>query len=187
MSEPMGGTIATTPTARNEIFTLLSNERRQYVVRALQELDPPVELGELAEYIAAYEQDKPVARITSEERRRVYTSLQQVHLDKLEDADVIECDRKEISPTERLEELEFYLEAVPEDEIPWAEYYLGLSGVGAAVVAAGWIGIYPDALSGYVWATLVVAVFGVSALAHTYTRRRESVHITDWFDGENNE
>jgi len=90
----------------------------------MQELSMPIELGDLAEHVAAWELEKDVAAITSTERRRVYTSLQQTHLDKLEEAEIIECDRKTIKPTERLEDLEFYLEVVPEDEIPWAQYYL---------------------------------------------------------------
>jgi len=125
-------------TRRADAFSLLSNPRRRYAVRACQQLETPVELGELAEYIAAEECDKSISEITGEERRRVYTSLQQVHIDKLEDAGVIECERKTITPTEKLEELEFYLEVVPGDEIPWAEYYLGLSAVAGALVAAAW-------------------------------------------------
>jgi hypothetical protein len=150
----------------------LSNERRRYAVRACQELETPVELGELAEYIAAEEYGKQISEITGEERRRVYTSLQQVHIDKLEDAGVIECERKTITPTEKLEELEFYLEVVPGDEIPWAEYYLGLAGVTAAAVAAGWFGVYPDAVTGYAWASIVVALFALSAGVHYFQTKR---------------
>ncbi|ESS10477.1 MAG: hypothetical protein A07HR60_02492, partial [uncultured archaeon A07HR60] len=71
-----------------DVFTLLSNERRRGVVRALQELEPPVDLGDLAEWIAARENEKTVPELTSEERRRVYSALQQRHLDHLEEADI---------------------------------------------------------------------------------------------------
>jgi len=141
-------------------------------VRACQQLETPIELGELAEYVAAEECDKEKSAITGEERRRVYTSLQQVHIDKLEEAGVIECERKTITPTERLEELEFYLEVVPGDEIPWAQYYLGLSGVAAALVASAWFGVYPDALTGYFWAAVTVTVFVVSAGVHYWQTKR---------------
>ena len=115
----MATTTPTTP-SRGDVFSLLSNQRRRYAVRACQELETPVELGELAEYVAARECEKPVEQITSEERRRVYSSLQQRHLDKLEAAGVIELERKTITPTQAIEDLEFYLEVVPENEIPWA-------------------------------------------------------------------
>src|SRR6056297_517739 len=100
--------------SHDDVFTILSNERRRHTVRAMQELSMPIELGDLAEHVAAWELEKDVSAITSTERRRVYTSLQQTHLDKLEEAGIIECDRKTIEPTERLEDLEFYLEVVPE-------------------------------------------------------------------------
>jgi len=77
--------------SQGDVFSLLSNQRRRYAVRACQELETPIELGELAEHVAARECEKPISRITSEERRRVYSSLQQVHIDKLEDAGVITC------------------------------------------------------------------------------------------------
>lgn len=67
-----------------DVFELLSNQRRRYTVRALQDLEPPIEVGDLAEYIAAEENDTTVQALSSEERRRVYTSLQQTHLDRLE-------------------------------------------------------------------------------------------------------
>ena len=132
----------------------------------------PIELGELAEYIAAEECGKSISEITGEERRRVYTSLQQVHIDKLEDAGVIECERKTITPTQKLDELEFYLEVVPGGEIPWAEYYLGLSGVAAALVAAAWFGVYPGVVPAFGWAALVVGLFAVSAGVHYYQTKR---------------
>jgi hypothetical protein len=158
-----------------DVFSLLSNQRRRYAVQACQHLDTPIELGELAEYVAAEECGKSISEITSEERRRVYTSLQQVHIDKLEEAGVIECDRKTIEPTERLEELEFYLEVVPGDEIPWAEYYLGLSGVAAVVTAGAWAGIYPDAVPAVALLALVVGVFAVSAGMHYVQTKRHKL------------
>ncbi len=164
-------------TNREDVFSLLSNQRRRYAVRACQQLETPIELGELAEYVAAEECDKSTSEITGEERRRVYTSLQQVHIDKLEEANVIECERKTIEPTERLEELEFYLEVVPGDEIPWAQYYLGLSGVAGVVVVAAWLGVYPAAVPGLGWALGVVALFAVSAAVHYYQTRRHRLGL----------
>jgi len=163
----------TTQPSRGDVFSLLSNQRRRYAVRACQEMETPIELGELAEHVAARECEKPIAQITSEERRRVYSSLQQVHIEKLEDAGVIDYDRKTIEPTEKLEDLEFYLEVVPGDEIPWAEYYLGLSGLAAALVASAWFGVYPDAITGYMWASIIVGLFAISAGIHYVQTKRQ--------------
>lgn len=169
------------------VFELLSNQRRRYTVRALQELEPPIEIGELAEYIAAEENDTTVEALSSEERRRVYTSLQQTHLDRLERAGIIECERNQVEPTERLEELEFYLEVVPGDEIPWAEYYLGLSGVAASVTLAAWVGVYPETIPMLVWPTLITVVFGLSALVHVWTHRQQTVNFADLFRDSDSE
>lgn len=166
-----------------DVFGILSNKRRRYAVRACQQLDAPFELGELAEYVAAEECGKPISEVTGEERRRVYTSLQQVHIEKLEDAGVIECERKTIEPTDRLEELEFYLEVVPGDEIPWAEYYLGLSGVAAAVTAAVWAGVYP-AMPPIAWMALLVGLFAASAAVHYTQTKRNRIGLGDGVIGD---
>ena len=178
--EPM----ATSTPSQGDVFSLLSNQRRRYTVRGCQELETPVELGELAEYVAAAEHNKPPAEVTSEERRRVYSSLQQRHLDKLEAAGVIERERKTITPTQAIEDLEFYLEVVPGNEVPWAEFYLGLTAIAGAVVTAGWLGVYPDVVSGYAWAGLVLVAFGLSASIHTYRRRQRSVSVDDWVEAD---
>jgi len=157
--------------SHDDVFTILSNERRRHTVRAMQELSMPIELGDLAEHVAAWELGKDVAAITSTERRRVYTSLQQTHLDKLEEAGIIECDRKTIEPTERLEDLEFYLEVVPEDEIPWAQYYLGLAGIGSVAVFGALLNIYP--VPDISIAVLLVTALGLSAISHMYQTRTQ--------------
>ena len=163
----------------NDVFSLLSNRRRRGVVRAFQELEPPGDVGDLAEWIAAEENDKSVEALTSEERRRVYTALQQRHLDQLEEAGIVECERGCVEPTDRIEELEMHLEVVPEDEIPWAEYYLGLSGVAGLVVATAWFGIYPDAVPAFGWAALVVTAFAISSAVHVYKREKRTFDFTD--------
>ena len=164
-----------------DVFELLSNQRRRYTVRALQDLEPPIEVGDLAEYIAAEENDTTVQALSSEERRRVYTSLQQTHLDRLERAGIVECERNQVEPTDRLEELEFYLEVVPGNDIPWATYYLGLSGLAASVTLAAWVGIYPETVPMLTWPTLITLAFGLSALAHVWARRQQTVNFADLF------
>jgi hypothetical protein len=47
-------------------------------------------LSDLAEHIASIENDKPVASLSSSERKRVYICLYQSHLPKMADANVID-------------------------------------------------------------------------------------------------
>ena len=160
------------PSEKGEVFELLSNHRRRYTIRFCKE-NGSATLSELAEHIAALEQDKSTAEITSSERKRVYTSLQQTHLDRLEDAGMIRYDGNEVELTEQAEKLEVYLDIVPEGSVPWSVYYLGLSLLAAVVVATAWVGFLPTgALGETVVMTGIVLVYGASAVAHVIYDRR---------------
>ncbi|WP_455448960.1 DUF7344 domain-containing protein [Natrinema thermotolerans] len=156
-----------------EIFDLLSNQRRRYTLHYCKREDGPVTLGDLAEHVAAWELDKEVEEITSAERKRVYTSLQQTHLPTLERADVIEFDDRTIELTDEAAELDVYLDIVPGDSVPWGVYYLGLSAVGAIVMAGLWLEVVPtEPIPELGWATLVFVLFAVSAVVHVIQTRR---------------
>jgi hypothetical protein len=157
---------------KGEIFELLSNHRRRHTIRFCKENETAT-LSELAEYIAAVEQDKSVNEITSDERKRVYTSLQQTHLNRLEEAGMIHYDGDRIELTERAQQLEVYLDIVPSGSVPWSVYYLGLSVLAGAVVVGFWIGFVPAEIIDEVIAMAAIAlVFGVSAIAHLIYERR---------------
>lgn len=68
----------------DEVFGILKNRRRRYVLKYVAEADGQVSIGETAEQIAAWENDKPVEQITSSERKRVYVGLYQSHLPKMD-------------------------------------------------------------------------------------------------------
>lgn len=76
----------------DEIFEILSNNRRRQVIRYLGDTDEPIAIGTLAEQIAADETEKAVDELTSQERKRVYVGLYQVHLPKMDDMGVISFD-----------------------------------------------------------------------------------------------
>ena len=78
-----------------EVFDILSNDRRVYLIRFLQvSPDPPHSLDTVVNQITAWENDKPAAEITGTERHRVYTSLRQVHLPSLDRANVVQFDKQ---------------------------------------------------------------------------------------------
>jgi hypothetical protein len=155
-------------TDRGEIFNLLSNHRRRYAIHYCKLEDRPVELGELAEHVAAWELDKEVEGLTSTERKRVYTSLQQTHLPTLEKANMIQFDDRTIELTDEASELEVYL-----DIVPWGVYYLGLSVVATVVMGGLWLEWIPtETVPELGWATLLIVLFGISAVAHVIENRR---------------
>lgn len=153
---------------RDEVYGLLSNHRRRFALHALKDAEGAVELSDLAEQVAAWENGKTVETITSTERHRVYTSMQQSHLPAMERAGVIEHDNGTVKPSPQLERLEVYLDVVPETSIPWAQYYLGLSVLAAGVVTMAAIGIFPAGGSGLVWAGLLTMLFLVSSAYHVW-------------------
>ncbi|WP_206022059.1 hypothetical protein [Salarchaeum sp. JOR-1] len=109
--------------------------------------------------------------ITHSDRKTVYTALRQTHLPKMDDANVVDYDpnRGHVEPAEEFEDVEVYLDVVPEKEIPRSEYYLGLSAFAAALLAVAWVDVFPfDLLADVTWAAVIVALFAVSAAVDTY-------------------
>lgn len=76
-----------------QVFEILKNERRRFVLRYLSAHGGQATLSELAEHLAARECGKAVEQITSQERKRVYVGLYQSHLPKMADVSVISYDK----------------------------------------------------------------------------------------------
>jgi Fe2+ or Zn2+ uptake regulation protein len=162
--------------SRDDVFELLSNERRRYVLHHLKQQEEAVELGTLSEHVAAWENETAVDEISSTERKRVYTSLQQFHLPKMEDQQVVEFDRRDgtVHLSERAGDLDVYLEVVEGDDIPWSQYYLGLGAVNLALLTAALVNAYPFALIPIgSLAVFSITTFLVSAIVHTYISHSE--------------
>ena len=137
------------PLSTNDIHSLLKNQRRRYVLTYLRDSDEPVRLRDVAEQIAAWENDKELKAITSSERKRAYVGLYQCHLPKMDDADVVSFDQNrgdiEIGPN--ADQLMPYLtdddDEADEEEAPaqsWADRYLAVAGatlLGTLIAAAG--------------------------------------------------
>ena len=164
---------------RDEIFDVLSNERRQCILHYLKKQGGRrVDLRELVNHVAAWENDITLEQLDSAERKRVYTALRQSHLPKLEDSGLIEYDhmRGEIELKDQAREVQMYLEYVPANDIPWSQYYLGLSAVSAALVTVTWAGIYPfGGIPALGLATIIVALFFFSAGVHAYQSSKNRI------------
>jgi len=152
---------------------VLANQRRRYALHALQG-QPTAELGPLAERVAAWENDIDVAEVNSAERKRVYTALQQTHLPKMDGAGVVDFDKNRgvIEPTDDFEDATVYMDVVRGREIPWSQYYMALSAVAAALLAAVAVNAYPFVLlPDFAWGVFAVVAFTVSSLVHYYHAR----------------
>ncbi|WP_276300485.1 DUF7344 domain-containing protein [Halorussus lipolyticus] len=168
-------TSETTRPSREEVFHAVKNLRRRYVLYYLQRYGGPVTLGELAKQVAAWENDTTVPEVSSSQRKSVYSALHQTHLPKLESAGVLNYDPDEgtIEVTERATRLDLQLASDPQTSLPWHRLYLGLSALSLGALASVWTGLYPfTLLSGVQYTLLVIAAFGVIAMAHTYDLRQ---------------
>jgi len=160
--------------SRNEVFDAVKNLRRRYVIYYLQRYGSPVELGELAEQVAAWENDTTVGEVSPSERKSVYSALHQTHLPRLQTAGVVhyDADRSLVRTTDHAARLDLQLASDPHTTLPWHRLYLSLAGISLLVLTSLWQGIPPFAmLSAVEFALLVIAGFGAVALGHTYDLR----------------
>ena len=161
--------------SRDEVFTALSNARRRNAIKYLKKNGPDARVRDIAEQLAAWENDVEIPAVTYKQRKRVYTALHQSHLPKLAASGFIdyEPDRGLVSLTEESRQLEVYLEVVSENEILWSEYYVGLAVVFGLLTTAAWIGTVPFAgVPGHAYAVLSAVAFGVSGLFHRSSTKR---------------
>lgn len=126
-----------------EIFELLQNERRRWIIAFLKDHeDQATSLDVLAEYIAALENDVDVAQLSSSQRKRVYIALYQCHLPKLDDFGVVDFDKDrgtvELRDTAVLDPYLADHETGSEGADPTK---LGVAVVVAATVAIGLTGV----------------------------------------------
>lgn len=173
-TEPGGGAEEATdvPAAPDEpelsldlVFKILKNQRRRYILKFLSDREGPVSLSDLSEFIAAEENDKMPAELSSQERKRAYVGLYQCHLPMMDDAGIIDFnkDRGRIELKEQASLFDAYLDKPTDPPVPWHGYYLALAVLGGVVAAASLVvPALPVELVGVAQAT----VLGALALAH---------------------
>ncbi|WP_158056718.1 DUF7344 domain-containing protein [Halorussus halophilus] len=142
-----GGSDAARP-SRETLFDLLGNARRRRVLRHLLE-EPTITLTDLSARIAAWENDTPVADLSSRQRKQVYSSLYQTHVPRLSDNDVVEYDSTDrvvrlTSDPDRLNRLLFDDDSdATETTHRWSRYFFWTATVGSAAIGGNWLGTIP--------------------------------------------
>lgn len=160
-------------------YHILQTRRRRDTLRYLRRRDEPVDVRDLAEWVAAREQETTPERLTSRQRQRVYISLYQTHLPKLDEYGVVRYhkDRGAVTPLALVEHFDEYLapsevgggvededEDVDVDTRAWWRSYLALSSLGVALVGLAASGILP--LPALAAAGLVVSSFAMLSIFH---------------------
>lgn len=164
------------------IFDVLSSARRRYVLYYLREHGGKAEVTELATQIAAWEYDRDVDDLTSQQQKRVYVSLYQTHIPKLADIGIVDYDQDAgvVEMTDRAEDVEAFFSPEAEPEHPWQFYYLGLAVVSGLALSLIVLGVPPlAALDERLVALVVVVAFGALALAHYLVGMRQEDQSPD--------
>lgn len=165
---------------KDVLYGALSDKRRRYTLHYLKQIGDAVPVQQIAEQVAAWENDKSICELTSQERKRVYVALYQSHLTTMDNEGLLDYDpdagTAELAA--EVEHLDIYLEVVPPESIPWSVYYGGLSVANAILLGLAWGGIAPFTMvPDLAWGAVILVSFGVSAFAQAYTDRQ--MHIGD--------
>jgi predicted transcriptional regulator len=164
--------------SNDDLYEVLADKRRRYAIHYLKQCREPVAVRELAEQVAAWENAKSVDALGSQERKRVYIALYQSHLPSLDEAGLVNYDEdaSTVELADVFDDLKIYLEIVPEADIPWNVYYIGLAGANLLLIALAWFGVQPFRLIPEIGFALIVLVsFAASAFAQTYSNRRMQI------------
>ena len=160
--------------SRDEVFDILQNRRRRYVLHYLKQQQAPVSARDLTEQVAAWEYDTAVTELESQERHRVYVSLTQTHLPKMVETDVVSIDEDAgtVRLTEQAADLDVYLEVVPQNDIDWPQFYAGVALLNTGLLTVATLNVpvisqAPDDL----WMLAITLVFFLAALVHNWFYR----------------
>ena len=161
---------------RDEVYDILSNGRRRFVIYLLREEGEPIPLSELSDRVAAWENDLPVEELSDQQVKRVYVSLYQTHIPKLEESNIVEYDKDSgvVSLASNVSSLDAYL---PEEErrpVPWQAIYLALAVIGLVVygIATAAQGAIAQSTLNAVGLLVFVAFGAVVAAQFLYERSR---------------
>jgi hypothetical protein len=159
---------------KDNIFDILRNRRRRYVLRYLDEHDGVVELGELAEALANWENEDDDAYITHRDRKRAYVSLYQTHLPKLDRAGVVEYNQPrgtvEIGPDYQY--ITGYLNHTHDNTLVWHRLYLGSAVVSVSVLGLAQLTAFPYVVvPDAAWFVFVLLMVGSIVLAQVVATR----------------
>lgn len=162
------------------VFEILSSRRRRMVLYILRQEGDTATVNELAERIASLENDIPVKQLTSQQQKRVYVSLYQTHLPKLDATGIIDydADEGEVALTSRANEMNAYLTQTSTSTYPWKLHYAGLVVLSAVVLGLWLLGLPGLTAVPLVWLAMASAVaFAISGGIHYWQYRQHSEEI----------
>lgn len=122
----------------NDLLEILSNRRRRLLWRLLRRESGELELNDASRRIAARENDIAPSDVDYDQRKSVYNSLRQFHCQKMDEAGLIEFDKREsvVRPGTKLpEELTITVEPDTGNVLGQISASLGIASV---IVLCSW-------------------------------------------------
>lgn len=165
--------------SQDVVFDLLSSSRRRFVLYYLQTETESVKLTDLSDEVAAWEYETPIEELTEQERKRAYVSLYQTHVPKLVEAGLVDhADNGMLRLTDRMNDIDGYLQNENDPAIRWELVYVFLSIVGAVIF---FIGVSDSsvfsAISIEIAGWIVLLSFAGTAIVHFITSQREKQRL----------
>jgi len=147
---------------QDTVYDLLSNKRRRFVISKLRRAEGPVSVNDLSESVAAWENGIEVDELTDKQIKRVYVSLYQIHIPKLDEAGLVDYDKDsgQVRLRSTVSELDSYLPEQADDTgngIPWEAIYAGVAAVALGMYAG--VFLFPDAFAWLSVTALNVTLF----------------------------
>ncbi|MEY7849620.1 hypothetical protein AB7C87_10545 [Natrarchaeobius sp. A-rgal3] len=99
-------------------FDLLRHSHRRTILATVVSDERALTLNDLTKIIAMWDRDEPITEISGDELAAISAALHHAHIPRLVDVGVVTYDenRHLIEPTDRLEEVKPYLDAVPDHD-----------------------------------------------------------------------
>lgn len=162
----------------DDVFEILSNHRRRMVLYYLRKHGETADVKDLAEGIAAMENEVAVEELTNQQRKRVYVSLYQTHLPKMAESGVIEYDKEAgtVGLTEQTTAIDRYLAGDERSSYPWSIHYLSVTVLGGAFLALSVADVAIFAALSPLWVGVVVLSLLVTSavVQYWYAQKREA-------------
>lgn len=178
--EPRGTMSSSDSAALNsdQIFEILSSQRRRMVLYYLRRHGGSATMSELADQIAAWENDTEIDEMTSQQRKRVYVSLYQTHLPKLADTNLVDYDADEgdVRLTDRATEMDAFLSTNQPTEYRWRRHYIGFLLLAGALMTLGVIGtsVLGQTVLFLLAGGILIGYMGTVAIEYWYYRKQQS-------------
>jgi hypothetical protein len=152
--------------SKSDIFGVLQNNRRRCILELLYKQEK-LSIRSLSEGIAQLESgsEEPNSSV----RKSIYISLLQTHIPKMESLNVITYNREEdsVELLPAAHDFDLYIETVKKGDIPWSQFYLGLS----TLAFVGSFAILTELvkwITSSQWMFFISIIFLVSSLAHMH-------------------